>query len=103
MEATVPESYRPADAKRYLANKRVLMVLDIKVLKDDKRAFPPYQACIVARSDTLSAFPGLKAALSQLSGKTFCAGCARTACERSSAAGIMRIRLSIGVPPFSRH
>ena len=47
----------------------VLMVLDVKVLKDDKRAFPPYQACVVARSDTLSAFPGLKAALSQLSGK----------------------------------
>jgi osmoprotectant transport system substrate-binding protein len=47
----------------------MLTVLDVKVLKDDKRAFPPYQACIVARSDTLSAFPGLKAALSRLSGK----------------------------------
>lgn len=47
----------------------MLTVLDVKVLKDDKRAFPPYQACIVARSDTLAAFPGLKPALSQLSGK----------------------------------
>lgn len=47
----------------------MLTVLDVKVLQDDKQAFPPYQACIVARSDTLSAFPGLKPALAQLSGK----------------------------------
>ncbi|MGI8741904.1 MAG: glycine betaine ABC transporter substrate-binding protein [Bryobacteraceae bacterium] len=47
----------------------MLTVLDVKVLKDDKHAFPPYQACIVARSDTLAATPGLQEALSQLSGK----------------------------------
>jgi osmoprotectant transport system substrate-binding protein len=47
----------------------MLGILDVKVLKDDKQAFPPYQACVVARSDTLSAFTGLKEALSRLSGK----------------------------------
>lgn len=47
----------------------MLGVLDVKVLKDDKKAFPPYQACVVVRSDSLSAFPTLKEALSRLSGK----------------------------------
>jgi osmoprotectant transport system substrate-binding protein len=47
----------------------MLGVLDVKILQDDKKAFPPYQACIVARSDTLSAFPSLKGTLSRLSGK----------------------------------
>ena len=47
----------------------LLAVRDVKVLKDDKNAFPPYQACIVVRSDTLTATPGLKESLSQLSGK----------------------------------
>ncbi|HTS46804.1 MAG TPA: glycine betaine ABC transporter substrate-binding protein [Bryobacteraceae bacterium] len=46
-----------------------LSKLDVRVLKDDKHAFPPYQACIVVRMDTLARFPGLRAALSQLSGK----------------------------------
>ena len=31
----------------------MLGVLDVKVLKDDKKAFPPYQACIVVRADAL--------------------------------------------------
>lgn len=43
--------------------------LDVKVLKDDKHAFPPYQACIVVRSDTLAANPNLRKILSELSGK----------------------------------
>ncbi|HEV2688986.1 MAG TPA: glycine betaine ABC transporter substrate-binding protein [Bryobacteraceae bacterium] len=43
--------------------------LNVKVLKDDKQAFPPYQACIVVRSDTLAATPNLRQALSELSGK----------------------------------
>ncbi|HYL75605.1 MAG TPA: glycine betaine ABC transporter substrate-binding protein [Bryobacteraceae bacterium] len=43
--------------------------LDVKVLKDDKQAFPPYQACIVVRSDTLAATPNLRRILSELSGK----------------------------------
>ena len=47
----------------------LLSKLDVKVLKDDKQAFPPYQACIVARSDTLRTNPELRATLSQLSGK----------------------------------
>ena len=47
----------------------MLSVLDIKVLKDDKQAFPPYQACYVVRADTLAAFPELRKALSELSGK----------------------------------
>jgi glycine betaine/choline ABC-type transport system substrate-binding protein len=40
-----------------------------KVLKDDRHAFPPYQASIVVRYDTLDRFPGLEKALSELSGK----------------------------------
>ena len=47
----------------------MLSVLDVKVLQDDKQAFPPYQACIVVRSDTLEANPGLRKTLSELSGK----------------------------------
>lgn len=47
----------------------LLSKLDVKVLKDDKHAFPPYQACIAVRSDTLAANPGLRAALEELSGK----------------------------------
>jgi osmoprotectant transport system substrate-binding protein len=46
-----------------------LSKLDVRVLKDDRHAFPPYQACIVVREDTLSQNPGLRAALQQLSGK----------------------------------
>ena len=47
----------------------LLSKLDVKVLADDKHAFPPYQACIAVRSDTLAAYPGLRAALTELSGK----------------------------------
>ncbi len=65
---------------RALADKQVSMVagnttdgvlskLDVRVLKDDKHAFPPYQACIVVRSDTLSSNPELRRILSELSGK----------------------------------
>jgi osmoprotectant transport system permease protein len=43
--------------------------LDVKVLKDDKQAFPPYQACIAVRSDTLAQNPELRKILSELSGK----------------------------------
>ncbi len=39
------------------------------MLKDDKHAFPSYQACIVVRSDTLSSNPELRRILSELSGK----------------------------------
>lgn len=46
-----------------------LSVLDVKVLRDDKKVFPPYQACIVVRSDALESTPGLRQALDELSGK----------------------------------
>jgi len=42
---------------------------DFKVLKDDKQAFPPYQACILVRNEALTANASLKQALSELSGK----------------------------------
>jgi glycine betaine/choline ABC-type transport system substrate-binding protein len=38
------------------------------VLKDDRHAFPPYQACFVVREDVLQRVPGLRAALAELSG-----------------------------------
>lgn len=42
---------------------------DYKVLRDDKQVFPPYQACIVVREDTLARTPGAEKALRELSGK----------------------------------
>ena len=47
----------------------MLSKLDIKVLKDDKAVFPPYQASVVVRTASESAHPGLKRALQELSGK----------------------------------
>jgi glycine betaine/choline ABC-type transport system substrate-binding protein len=47
----------------------MLSVLDVKVLRDDKSYFPPYQAALIVRAQSLSAYPGLRAALDQLSGK----------------------------------
>jgi len=38
-------------------------------LKDHKQAFPPYQACIVARSALLASSPAVRKALAELSGK----------------------------------
>jgi glycine betaine/choline ABC-type transport system substrate-binding protein len=46
-----------------------LSVMDVQVLKDDKRYFPPYQAALTVRADALAAHPGLKEALDLLSGK----------------------------------
>jgi len=46
-----------------------LTKLDVKVLEDDKQAFPPYQACIVVRSELVAANPAIRAALAELSGK----------------------------------
>jgi len=42
---------------------------DLKVLRDDRHAFPPYQVCIVARQDTMKEIPGLRGALLELSGR----------------------------------
>jgi osmoprotectant transport system substrate-binding protein len=47
----------------------LLSKLDVKVLEDDKHAFPPYELCIAAREDRLGGIPGLRAALAELSGK----------------------------------
>ena len=63
-----------------LLQKRVSMVaanttdgllnkLDVKVLTDDKHAFPPYQASIVVRSAALAADANLRSVLAELSGK----------------------------------
>jgi glycine betaine/choline ABC-type transport system substrate-binding protein len=38
-------------------------------LGDDKKAFPPYQACLLVRQDALAREPRLQAALSELTGK----------------------------------
>jgi osmoprotectant transport system substrate-binding protein len=47
----------------------LLSKLDVKVLTDDRHAFPPYQVCIAVRQDRLRAIPGLEAALRELSGR----------------------------------
>ena len=47
----------------------VLNKLDVRVLKDDKRAFPPYQACVVVRNGALAQYPELRKTLQELSGK----------------------------------
>ena len=47
----------------------MLSVLDVKVLRDDKSYFPPYQAALIVRAQSLNAYPGLRAALDQLAGK----------------------------------
>jgi osmoprotectant transport system substrate-binding protein len=47
----------------------LLNKLDVTVLKDDKQVFPPYQACIVVREESLAAYANLRAILSELSGK----------------------------------
>ncbi len=45
----------------------LLNKLDVKVLADDKRAFPPYQACIVVRASLAEG--SVRKVLSELSGK----------------------------------
>ncbi len=42
---------------------------DWTLLADDKKVFGSYQACMMARQDVLTAEPGLKPALAELSGK----------------------------------
>jgi osmoprotectant transport system substrate-binding protein len=43
--------------------------MDVAVLQDDKRYFPPYQCAVVVREATEARLPGLRAALKELSGK----------------------------------
>ena len=47
----------------------LLSKLDVKVLGDDRHAFPPYEVSVAVREDSLARFPGLKDALLELSGK----------------------------------
>ena len=47
----------------------LLSVLDVTILQDDRHAFPPYQAALVAREQALSANARLRVALEELSGK----------------------------------
>ena len=42
--------------------------LNVVVLRDDKRYFPPYQCAVVVRDETLARFPALRSALDELSG-----------------------------------
>jgi glycine betaine/choline ABC-type transport system substrate-binding protein len=47
----------------------LLSMLDMQVLEDDRHYFPPYQAALVVRPEALSAHPGMKQALAELSGR----------------------------------
>ena len=47
----------------------LLSALDVKVLRDDKNYFPPYQCSIVVREKTLAAQPKLQPVLEELAGK----------------------------------
>jgi osmoprotectant transport system substrate-binding protein len=47
----------------------LLSVLDVTVLQDDRRYFPPYECAAVTREATLARYPGLRATLEQLSGR----------------------------------
>ncbi len=47
----------------------LLSVLDVRVLLDDKKYFPPYQCAAVVRESTLAAHPDLRPALEELSGQ----------------------------------
>ena len=46
-----------------------LSVLDVTVLRDDKEYFPPYQAALAVRAESLNAEPRLRQTLNELSGK----------------------------------
>ncbi|MEO8127302.1 MAG: glycine betaine ABC transporter substrate-binding protein [Bryobacteraceae bacterium] len=47
----------------------LLAVSKVKVLADDRHAFPPYDAALVARADTIALYPKFKPALDELAGK----------------------------------
>lgn len=46
----------------------VLSRLDFVILADDKQYFPPYEAAIVMRNDTVKKYPTLNAAINELAG-----------------------------------
>lgn len=47
----------------------LLKQFNLKVLKDDKKVFPPYYAAPIIREDTLEKHPELQDILNRLSGK----------------------------------
>ncbi|HXG53962.1 MAG TPA: ABC transporter permease/substrate-binding protein [Vicinamibacterales bacterium] len=51
------------------ATSGLIRALDLVMLEDSKRYFPPYDAAVVARSETLLANPRVKEALDALSGR----------------------------------
>jgi osmoprotectant transport system substrate-binding protein len=60
---------RKVDMVAANATDGLISTLDVAVLADDRRYFPPYQCAVVVREDTLSRFAGLREALAALSGK----------------------------------
>jgi glycine betaine/choline ABC-type transport system substrate-binding protein len=46
-----------------------LMSADWKILADDRKVFPSYQACLLVRKALIASEPGLRPALAELSGK----------------------------------
>jgi len=46
----------------------MLSALDVKILRDDRGAFPPYEAAVAVRQSSLDRWPGLREALGELSG-----------------------------------
>jgi osmoprotectant transport system substrate-binding protein len=47
----------------------LLSKLDVKILRDDRHAFPPYEVAIAVRQDSLRQTPDLREALGELAGK----------------------------------
>jgi len=47
----------------------LLSNLDLRVLRDDRNSFPPYEVAVAVRQDSLRRTPGLREALLELSGK----------------------------------
>jgi osmoprotectant transport system substrate-binding protein len=47
----------------------LLSVSKVKILQDDRHAFPPYDAALVARTETVAQYPKFKPALDELAGK----------------------------------
>jgi osmoprotectant transport system substrate-binding protein len=47
----------------------LLSARDLTVLEDDKHYFPPYEAVPIMREETLTRFPGMRAAIAELAGR----------------------------------
>lgn len=54
---------------------------DVRILQDDRHAFPPSQACLLTRQDVLEAEPQLRNDLAELSGKFTTEGVRKMATE----------------------